>query len=134
MKSVLVEPNKASVILGLSLLLALALAIGAYMAASSPTPVSSQSPEYPAYESDKLFSFPGDWSQIPDATARLVYPGQASWQYLTGSLHPGSSSVQAGTVSPTSNLGTSFFRLVVSTRFIICWLMTLPRSSCSAHS
>lgn len=97
MKSVLVKPGKASVILGVSLLLALTLAMGIYIAASSPTPVSSQTPEYPAYESAKLFSFPGDWSQVPDATARLVYPGKASWQFVTGSLHPGSSSVLAGT-------------------------------------
>ncbi len=93
----MVKPKKISVILGVPLLLALALLMGIYVSASSPTPVSSQSPEYPVYESAKLFSFAGDWNQIPDATARLVYPGQASWQFVTGSLHSGSSSVLAGT-------------------------------------
>jgi hypothetical protein len=93
----LVKPKKISIILGVPLLLALALLMGVYMAASSPTPVSSQSPEDAVYESAKLFSFPGDWNQIPDATSRLVYPGKASWQFVTGSLHSGGASVLAGT-------------------------------------
>lgn len=99
MKSTWVKPDRITVILGGSLLLALALAIGVYIAYSSPTPVGSQTQEqeYLAYESARLFSFPGDWAQVSSTTARLIYPARASWEFVTSSEHPGSSSVLAGT-------------------------------------
>lgn len=96
MASTSVKFNRTPVILGVSLLLALALAIGVFIISSSPAPVSSQTQEYPAYESTRLFSFSGDWGQIPSTTARLIYPARASWEFLTDSLHPGSSDVLAG--------------------------------------
>lgn len=97
MKSTWVRPQKISVILGATLLLAVLVAIGMYIAGGSPSSAGDNQPQYPAYESARLFSFPGDWEQIPGTTVRLIYPGLASWEFVTSSLHPGSSSVQSGT-------------------------------------
>lgn len=44
----------------------------------------------------RLFSFPGDWSKIPAKTVTLFYPGQASWEFLTSSAHPGAPAIEGG--------------------------------------
>lgn len=44
----------------------------------------------------RLFNFPDDWEKIPAKTVTLFYPGQASWQYLTGSAHTGAQAINAG--------------------------------------
>jgi hypothetical protein len=44
----------------------------------------------------RLFGFPGDWEKIPAKTVTLFYPGQASWQYLNSSAHPGAQAIEAG--------------------------------------
>jgi len=44
----------------------------------------------------RLFTFPGDWSRIPAKTVTLFYPGQASWEFLTSSVHPGAPAIDGG--------------------------------------
>lgn len=59
----------------------------------------------PVIESAALFTFPGDWSAIPDSTVTLFFPGQASWQFVTSSDHPGGEAVAAGTTCRTCHAG-----------------------------
>ena len=42
------------------------------------------------------FGFPGDWSKISPKTVTLLYPGQASWEFLTSAAHPGAQAIDAG--------------------------------------
>ena len=56
---------------------------------------------YPACESRQLYKFSCRWEQIPSTTVRLFFPGQASWQWVTGRDHPGRASVLAGTACST---------------------------------
>src|SRR3972149_624351 len=42
------------------------------------------------------FAFPGDWSKVPAKTITLLYPGQASWEFLTSAGHPGAQAIDAG--------------------------------------
>ena len=44
----------------------------------------------------RLFPFPGDWAKIPAKTVTLLYPGQASWEYLTSNAHPGAAAMENG--------------------------------------
>lgn len=46
--------------------------------------------------SPQIFSFPGNWSKIPAKTVTLFYPGQASWEFLTSSTHPGAPAIEGG--------------------------------------
>ncbi|GBD10650.1 Cytochrome c-552 [bacterium HR23] len=82
--------------------LAALLAFAGYLA-SKPNPAASQqpTPQYPAWESPKLFTFPGDWNSIRATTVRTIYPAQASWEWVTSPEHLGSASVQAGTPCAT---------------------------------
>ncbi|MFA5026966.1 MAG: ethylbenzene dehydrogenase-related protein [Candidatus Methylomirabilota bacterium] len=43
-----------------------------------------------------LFQFPSNWNTIPAKTVTLFYPGQASWQYLISSAHPGAGAMENG--------------------------------------
>lgn len=52
-----------------------------------------------------LFTFPGDWTAIPERTITVFFPGQASWQFLTGTDHPGGEQVSAGTTCQTCHAG-----------------------------
>ncbi|MBI4308443.1 MAG: hypothetical protein HY684_06525 [Chloroflexi bacterium] len=52
---------------------------------------------YPAWQSPRLFSFPGDWSNVQPVTVRTIYPAQTSWEWLAAPTHPGSASLLAGT-------------------------------------
>lgn len=53
-----------------------------------------------------LFAFPGDWSRVPVKDLALFYPGQASWEFLTGDEHPGSEFIQDGESCNTCHEGT----------------------------
>jgi len=66
-------------------------------------PATAQVP--PVIQGAGLFTFPGDWSTIPEKTVTLFFPGQASWQFLTSSEHPGSEQVLAGTTCQTCHAG-----------------------------
>jgi cytochrome c551/c552 len=44
----------------------------------------------------RLFPFPGDWAKIPAKAVTLLYPGQASWEYLTSNAHPGAAAMENG--------------------------------------
>jgi cytochrome c-type protein NapC len=50
----------------------------------------------PEVAGPRLFTFPGDWSKMPSKTVTLFYPGQASWQFLTGNAHPGAPAIDGG--------------------------------------
>lgn len=41
-------------------------------------------------------AFPGDWEKISPTTITLFYPGQSSWEFLTGPTHPGAEPLKAG--------------------------------------
>jgi hypothetical protein len=45
------------------------------------------------------FSFAGNWEKIQAKTVTLFYPGQASWEFLTSSAHPGAQAVEAGCIT-----------------------------------
>jgi cytochrome c551/c552 len=47
-------------------------------------------------EARGLFRFPGDWDKIEPETIVAFYPGQTSWQWLTGDRHAGSYGLSAG--------------------------------------
>lgn len=53
----------------------------------------------------RLFTFPGDWSKVPARTITLFYPGQASWEFLTGVGHPGAEPLKAGLPCLTCHAG-----------------------------
>jgi len=44
----------------------------------------------------RLFGFPGDWSKVAAKTVTLLYPGQASWEFLTSAAHPGAQAIEGG--------------------------------------
>lgn len=79
------------------LVLALALASGGAYLAMAAREATRPAEPYPAWESPRLFTFPGEWTAVAPVVVRTIYPGQASWQWVTGSAHPGSASVAAGT-------------------------------------
>src|SRR3972149_5463633 len=66
-------------------------------------PATAQVP--PVIQGAGLFTFPGDWSTIPEKTVTLFFPGQASWEFLTSSDHPGSEQVVAGTTCQACHAG-----------------------------
>jgi hypothetical protein len=60
---------------------------------------------FPAIRPAGLFTFPGEWAQIPASTITLFYPAQASWQHITSPAHPGRNEVLAGTSCRTCHDG-----------------------------
>lgn len=89
--------KRKPLVLGSILVVAILVALAGYIWATTSGVASQPSPEYPAWESPKLFSFPGDWNAVKAVTIRTIYPAQASWQWVTSPEHPGSASVKAGT-------------------------------------
>lgn len=82
--------------------LALAVGTAALVAAglslsSASNVAGPQEQAYPAWESPRMFSFPGDWGKIEPVTVRTIYPAQSSWEWLASTEHPGSASMLAGT-------------------------------------
>ena len=71
---------------------------------SSSTPTPAPTPE-PGFESARLFTFPGNWDQVPGKQVTLFYPAQASWEFVTSAAHPGSAAVNAGIACLTCHLG-----------------------------
>jgi hypothetical protein len=47
----------------------------------------------------RLFTFPGDWSNVPIKTVALFYPAQASWEFLMSPEHPGAEPLRTGGVA-----------------------------------
>lgn len=58
-----------------------------------------------SYKSTELFTFPGDWAEVPATRVTLFYPAQASWQFLSSPEHPGSNGLLAGTGCTTCHRG-----------------------------
>jgi hypothetical protein len=77
------------------------------LAASPPTrPLESASAQaLPTIKAAGLFTFPGDWTKVPQATITVFYPGQASWQFLTSPSHPGREAVLGGTACQSCHQG-----------------------------
>jgi len=61
---------------------------------------------FPPIKAAGLFTFPGDWSEIPAKTITVFFPGQASWEFLTSATHPGSQAIGAGTACLSCHTGT----------------------------
>ena len=59
----------------------------------------------PEVAGPRLFTFPGDCTKVPAKTITLFYPGQASWEFLVGSRHPGAEPVKAGTPCAACHAG-----------------------------
>jgi hypothetical protein len=66
-------------------------------------PAGAQAP--PVIQGAGLFTFPGNWSAVPERTITVFFPGQASWEFLTSSEHPGSEQVASGTNCQTCHAG-----------------------------
>lgn len=79
------------------LVLTLAIAACGGDDAHTNAAMAAPAPAYPAWESRRLFAFPGTWEETPAVTVRTIYPAQASWQFVTGPEHSGRASVEAGT-------------------------------------
>jgi hypothetical protein len=44
-----------------------------------------------------MFTFPGDWDSVKPEVVRAIYPGQASWQFVSGDNHLGGEKALSGT-------------------------------------
>ena len=51
------------------------------------------------------FTFPGDWNKVPTKWVTLFYPGQANWEFLTSSDHPGRDGIVAGIACASCHQG-----------------------------
>jgi hypothetical protein len=50
----------------------------------------------PEVTGPRPFTFAGDWDKVPAKTITLLYPGQASWEFLIGPDHPGAPALETG--------------------------------------
>src|SRR3972149_11319793 len=97
------SPAFRRTVLSISVMVAVAGAYAAGPSASTLSPAGAQAP--PVIKAAGLFSFPGDWSKIPEATVTVFCPGQASWEFVTSASHPGSKEVLSGTTCQTCHAG-----------------------------
>lgn len=95
--------RRAWVILGFVMVAVIVAAVMAGPTARILGPAGAQPP--PVVQGAGIFTFSGDWSKIPEKTMTLFFPGQASWEFLTGGGHPGSEAVVAGTNCQTCHAG-----------------------------
>ena len=97
------SPAFRRTVLSISVMVAVAVTYAAGPSASTLSPAGAQAP--PVIKAAGLFSFPGDWSKIPEATVTVFFPGQASWEFVTSASHPGSKEVLSGTTCQTCHAG-----------------------------
>jgi len=90
-------------VLGIASIVVLTLVMTAGSSYRTLRRADAQAP--PTIRAVGLFSFPGDWSKIPSATVTVFYPGQSSWQFVTGASHPGNKEVRAGVPCLTCHQG-----------------------------
>jgi hypothetical protein len=85
--------------LGLGALVVAALGGAAFLMSPVGTGEAQQqeTTTYAPYESQQLFSFPGEWDTVKPEVVRAIYPGQASWQFVSGEDHLGSEKALSGT-------------------------------------
>ncbi len=62
-----------------------------------PAPSDPVPSKYPTVDYMYGFELPGNWNNVPSSEFTAFYPGQASWQWLTSSAHPGSGGLNGGT-------------------------------------
>lgn len=96
-KILLAPRGKRLLLVWSSVVLGVLVSVGVYLGARGTQASKPPAPEYPAWESKRLFTFPGDWTRAPETVVRAIYPAQASWEWVTSPAHPGGASVNAGT-------------------------------------
>jgi hypothetical protein len=84
--------------LGVGALVVAALGGAAFLLSPIGTgEAQQQETTYPPVESARHFTFPGDWGSVKPEVVRAIYPGQASWQFVSGDNHLGSEKALSGT-------------------------------------